>query len=441
MTRAPAPARRRRLFGSVRATHIALALLFGLAAAAAFALMARSSESALRAEIDAELRAISRQHALRGLISVGDAIEFRALYAKESDAAAAYLMVRSNGSKLVGNLERWPEGHTDDEGWMSFDGSAAGVAPGRLLARSTRFNGHRVLVGRRFALGALGQRFALAFAALAAAAIGIAVIATRRSERAFRARIAELNAVLESAERGSIEGRRAGENASDGDELASLGRHIDAALDEIERLVKGLDAVSHTAAHELNRELARLRDEARASGAERFALATDEVLALLGEILELSKLEARPKLTERVDLRRALARVESLYADSFEAADVSLDIAFEGEGEALVRGSEPVLVRALANLVENALKHSPPGARVRVTLAKRERAIAIEVRDEGPGAPSEDPSVLEALGARGSAGGHGFGLRVVRAVAIRHGGDLELRNLHPGFEATLSLPR
>ena len=76
MTRAPAPARRRRLFGSVRATHIALALLFGLAAAAAFALMARSSESALRAEIDAELRAISRQHALRGLISVGDFVDY-----------------------------------------------------------------------------------------------------------------------------------------------------------------------------------------------------------------------------------------------------------------------------------------------------------------------------------------------------------------------------
>ncbi len=430
------------LFRSVLAINLALALAVGAGAAAvAFFGMVEASEYALRDEIDAELRAVVRRHAARGITSVGDELEFRALHARGGDALALYLMTRADGSRVVGNLARWPESRADAEGWLRFDGAAAGVAPGRVLARSVSLGGRRVLVGRRLALDALWQRFAVALAAIVAAACALAVVSTRRAEREFRGHVARLVAVFEAVQGGALSAR-VGSAPGESAELASLARHVDAALAELQRLVRGLDAFSQSAAHELNRELARLRDEARASGAERFARAADELLQLLREILSLARIEASPGFEAKAtDLRAIAERAAALYEDSFEAAGVALAVDAAGGSDARIRAVEPLVASAVANLLENALKHSAPGTHVRLAVRADGDVATVGVRDEGPGAPSEDPAALAALGARGAARGHGFGLRFVQAVAIRHGAELTLRNAAPGFEAILAFPR
>ena len=78
---------------------------------------------------------------------------------------------------------------------------------------------------------------------------------------------------------------------------------------------------------------------------------------------------------------------------------------------------------------------------MRVTLAANDRAVLIAVHDAGPGAASDDVAALSAAARRPGADGHGFGLRFVQAVAIRHGAQLALRNRAPGFSVTLAFPR
>jgi len=132
-----------------------------------------------------------------------------------------------------------------------------------------------------------------------------------------------------------------------------------------------------------------------------------------------------------------VAAAAGLYRDTGLPDGVELIVDATGAAGARVHGVEEHLRGALMNLIENALKHSPPDGTVSVVVRAEEQAVTISVQDRGPGAPSEDLTELIAAGAQGPAAGHGFGLRYVQAVAIRHGARIHLRNTHPGFEVTL----
>lgn len=100
-----------------------------------------------------------------------------------------------------------------------------------------------------------------------------------------------------------------------------------------------------------------------------------------------------------------------------------------------VRGDLPELARALDNLIDNAVRHSPDGGRVRISLTRRRDELHLTVRDEGPGVTAADRERIFAPGERGSrpvGSGHGLGLSIAREIAQRHGGRLELSPLGPG---------
>jgi signal transduction histidine kinase len=104
-----------------------------------------------------------------------------------------------------------------------------------------------------------------------------------------------------------------------------------------------------------------------------------------------------------------------------------------------------MLFQAVVNLVDNAIKHTPGGGRIEISLAPKDGGAAIVVADDGPGvAPEEREKVRERfyrLDRSRTTPGAGLGLSLVSAVAARHGGELRLEDNEPGLRAVLTLPR
>lgn len=446
MTASMRPAVRRPLLRRVLVVNLLLALLLyaALAAVALFTLT-QAAERAARADIAAELRVLARRAESLRVVAFADEIDYRTeIGPGDAPPQSLYLLLHHDGSRVAGNLKHWPEDLPVAEGRLRFDGAQAGSAAGRIVAEATRLDGgFLLLVGRRLELvDALVRRFLPAAAVLLAGFLALASVLTLSTARQFRRRIAATNAVFDAMRGGDLKRRISPEIAEGGDELADLATNINGALAENERLVKGLDAFSQTAAHELNRELSHLREEARAHGAPRFAGAVDRLIGLLGELLSLAKIEGRSGFENRpLEPVAFVTAAAELYRSAGLPAGVGLVVETAGATGIRVHGVEEQLRGAVMNLIENALKHSPPGSTVSVVVRAKEHDVTITVRDQGPGAPSEDLTELAAAGAKGSAAGHGFGLRMVQAVAIRHGARVQLRNTNPGFEVTMRFPR
>ena len=269
-------------------------------------------------------------------------------------------------------------------------------------------------------------------AALTAAIIGAAI--TRR--------IALLNALCEDVERGNVEARHA--DAS-GDEIGVLSRHMNRMLDELQRRLEALRDTTDGLAHDLRTPLARVQGRLSrlddsldgGPGAGELHLAIQELARLMDSfnaLLELREIETEgPVPAQAFSVRKAVEDAIDLYeAVAEDVRDIRIDAVLQ---PCSAVGSAPLVVRAVANLLDNAIKASPDHGVVDVSLEEDGGNAVIRVRDRGVGLTSEDSKRVSTLG------GHGIGLRIVRAVARRHGGRFTLSDGDPGALAELTLPR
>jgi two-component system OmpR family sensor kinase len=248
----------------------------------------------------------------------------------------------------------------------------------------------------------------------------------------------------------------------------TLGRRISAQADtrEYERLVDVLNGMlarlegafesqrrfTADASHELRGPLTALRGEAEVAlrrerdPAEYRRVLTsslqevERLTRLTEDLLTLARSDAgamNPRLEITDVAARAEAVVERLIPRAEENA-VRLDLVADAAAQALV---DPGLVEQLIwNLVENAVKFTPAGGRVRVGVAKDGSQLVIEVRDTGAGLPAENLERIferfyRADAARtpaGDATGTGLGLSIVRAIAEVHGGEARAHNAPGG---------
>jgi signal transduction histidine kinase len=128
------------------------------------------------------------------------------------------------------------------------------------------------------------------------------------------------------------------------------------------------------------------------------------------------------------------------YRPDVEAAGLTL--AYEPRPDLIVSGDRRLVAQAVSNLIENALRHTPSGTAILVTVIHSGRTIAIDVADDGPGVDEADAPRLFQRFARTEASrttpGHGLGLALVRAVGVAHGGTAELV-AGLGFKVRLTL--
>ena len=265
---------------------------------------------------------------------------------------------------------------------------------------------------------------------------GTALIAYWLASKALRP-VGQMTSDAEEIGAGRLDGRVAVPPARD--ELGRLARTLNAMLERIERGVAEKHRLVADASHELRTPLAVMRAEIQVSlRADDLSTAAREVLeSTRDEVEEMGRTvdnlitlaevdEGRLELlTRAVGLRQALEQASGSLTPLAAAKNVT----FEISGDSLdAQADVQRLNQALTNLLENAVKFSPPGSTVRAETWRHADEVGVSISDEGPGVPEEDRDHLfdrfyrvETARGRGIKGS-GLGLAICREVAEAHGG-------------------
>jgi signal transduction histidine kinase len=242
------------------------------------------------------------------------------------------------------------------------------------------------------------------------------------------------------------------------DEVAELARTLQAMLDSLEAsreetesaLVRQRQFVAD-ASHELrtpltsilaNLELlADVLDGERGEAAHSALRSSQRMRRLVGDLLLLARADAKRQLPrEPTDVGRVLVEAAAELGPVADGHDLTID----ADDRAMVNGTRDELHRMTLNLMENAIRHTPPGTHVNASVASENGEVVLTVQDDGPGVPGElHDRIFERFvrgdGDRGSSSG--LGLSIVRAVAQSHGGAVELQDAAPGARFVVTLPR
>jgi signal transduction histidine kinase len=448
---------------TLRSSTLRLALLaiavFGAVVVALFGYVYWSTASFVRSRAD---RAIAAEQAIllqayerAGRSGVIAAIDER--IAQNRLAGGRYLLVEPAGAPVAGNLAAWPSALTGANGWGDFTPPPtphADGAPARAMF-TTLPDGARLLVGQSIAdLDAFAQQIetaillGVAFVFVLAGVASVSV--TRRTVGRIEAINATSRAIMRSGlgERIPLRGTR--------DEWDQLAANLNSMLDRIEGLMAEVKQVTDNVAHDLRTPLARMRGRLEkaynapgGSEHERTLIGDtladlEGVLRMFSSLTRISQIEAngRTDAVRAINLSEVAREVGELFDAAAEDKGSRLEVV-GGEG-VLVTGDRDLLFDAVANLVDNAIKHGRAGGRVTVTVARGEGRGEISVADDGPGIPvHERQHVFKRfyrLERSRRTAGNGLGLSLVAAVARLHGANIDMEDTAPGLKVRLRFP-
>ena len=238
------------------------------------------------------------------------------------------------------------------------------------------------------------------------------------------------------------------------DEYARLGANINASLDRIERLMSGVRAVSDNIAHDLRTPLTRLRNRIELltlqetptpEVVEQVTDEADRLLDVFNALLRIAQLEqgSYRRAFANFDLRTMVRDAVELYEPSIIEKRIELAIDLP-EASMSFLGDRDLWLQALSNLLDNAMKYTPEGGTIRVSLRQSAAAWTLVVADSGPGIPAEEREhVLQRfyrLESHRGTEGSGLGLSLVAAVCSLHQARLELGG-EPGLVVTIQWRR
>lgn len=185
-------------------------------------------------------------------------------------------------------------------------------------------------------------------------------------------------------------------------------------------------------------------EEAVRRFAKRMHKESARLAALVQDIIELSRLQGASVTQEGgpVDINAVIA--EAVDRSQLPAESKNISIVVGGRADGKVFGDQDLLVTALRNLIDNAIRYSPANTRVGIGVRSREGLVSISVTDQGDGlSPEDQERVFERFyrvdAARSrQTGGTGLGLSIVKHVASNHGGEVTLWS-QPGQGSTFTL--
>jgi len=229
------------------------------------------------------------------------------------------------------------------------------------------------------------------------------------------------------------------------DELKQLADTFDAMLARLDAAFAAQQQFVADASHELRNPLAIIRTNVDVALADPRAdpedlrnafsvvrRASDRMARLVDDMLALARRQAPEVHNEPVDLGVVVAEASEEFVAPAETRGIVLDRAI-APGVTVI-GDRDALKRAVANLLENAVRLAPAGSRVRLALGSEKGMAWVAVSDEGPGIrPEDQPKVFDrfwrADKARSRAdGGTGLGLAIVKEIAESHGGEVQLQS-------------
>jgi len=239
------------------------------------------------------------------------------------------------------------------------------------------------------------------------------------------------------------------------DELDHLAGSINAMLDRIAALMNDLRQVTTDIAHDLRTPLTRLRQRlelairpsedaaAARSTLESAVVEIDSILAIFGALLRIAQIEGGNRRIgfTVIPLSELLGAVAELYRPMAEDnGQIMLETI---EPSLQVNGERELLMQLFANLIENALRHTPRGSTIAVVARRIDRRVQVSVTDDGQGIPENlRGKVLQRffrLESSRTTVGHGLGLSMANAIVKVHDATLELADAGPGLRATVLL--
>jgi signal transduction histidine kinase len=372
---------------------------------------------------------------------------------------AVYLLAGPSFEPVTGNLGAWPRSLNRVHGPEIVDTrdsepGKAGPPPLR-VALETFPDGSHLIVGREIGhLDAFVMSIRAALAGVIALLVVLAGTASFMVTRRTVGRIEAINATCRAIMLSGLD-RRIPLRGT-GDEWDQLAANLNQMLDRIEKLMADVREVSDNVAHDLRTPLTRMRarlekacDRARDAERDQRLISDtmadlDSVMGVITALLRISQIEGDDR---RAEFRAVnLAEIACDVAELFDAAaeDRGGQVVTRTEDRVVVSGDRDLLFNAVANLVDNAIKHGGEAAQVSVAVAEAESGPFVSVADRGPGIPaSERQHVFKRfyrLERSRHAPGNGLGLSLVAAVADLHGARIEMRDNEPGLEFRLWFP-
>lgn len=235
------------------------------------------------------------------------------------------------------------------------------------------------------------------------------------------------------------------------DELGRLGESVNTMAARLDTLVNGQKRFLGDVAHELGSPLARLHvatqileDRADASLREQIGDVREEVQhmsELVNELLAFTKAGMRPR-----DATLEAVPLDPVFARVLAREDPSARVQRRITSGLRAIADEPLLTRAVANLVRNALRYAGDSGTIALRCDRNGDTVVIAVEDEGPGVPAAaiarlgEPFYRPELARTRETGGVGLGLAIVRSAVTACGGEIEFANRSPrGFRAEIRL--
>ena len=406
--------------------------------------------------VEAELDILAAEYRVDGVRGISGLIRQR-LDVRSANHDRVYRLEDAAGRLLIGNLDHWPASAGRESLPLRLP-SLLHRGQTEIVARWARLpDGSRLLVGfdeyeveqvrsdiRRAAL--------VSFGLMLLASLGGGYLITRAALRP----VETIRRAAQQIMDGDLQHRvplRSGDGADEFDRLAQT---LNGMLDRIARLIASVRGATDNIAHDLRSPLTRHRARIEAALShpptadelpdwlERNLADVDQVLSTFQSLLRIARVDSgllRGEFSE-LDLGRLVRDAAELMEPLAEERGLRLVVSVPAG--AVCTGHRDLLFQTVLNLIDNAIKYSPHGAAVDLSLTRDGDDWRLCVRDEGAGIPAtERERVFERLYRLESARdtpGLGLGLSLVQSVVALHRGTIALDDAMPGLAVTLRLP-